>query len=154
MEQLMTRNDFLRKAIHCLITPTKTAYKVSAGEGKHVLEQFAGSYISREEFIELMTAEGFAFRQTGVYSGYFQANYRCNVATLLNSHWSRAYIRTHFGQRQYEKWDSICDAIVVLKHMFLASHNKFNVEDVDTAVSNILNYRENNAVPESDPVAV
>jgi hypothetical protein len=154
MEQPMTRNEFLRKAIHCLITPSKK-HNVSAGEGKHILEQFAGSYVSREEFVELMTAEGFSFYQTGVFnSGYFQASYRCNVAALLNHQWSREYIRSHFGRRTFEKWDSVCDAIVVLKHMCLSSHGKFNVGNVDTAVSDILNDRNNALIPESDPVAV
>jgi hypothetical protein len=152
MEQPMTRTDFLRKAIRCFITPTKK-HNVSTGEGKHILEQLAGSYVSREEFIELMTAEGFAFIPvSAAKSGYFKASYRCNVATLLNHQWSREYIRIHFSRREYEKWDSICDAIVVLKHMFLASHNKFNM-DVDTAVADILNHKQD-AVPESDPVAV
>jgi|694.fasta_scaffold15822_11 hypothetical protein len=153
MEQPMTRNDFLRKAIHCFITPTKTAYNVSAGEGKHILEQFAGSYVSRGEFIELMIAEGFAFRETGVYSGHFRANYKCGVATLLNNQWSREYIRSHLGRREYERWDSICDAIVVLKHMCLNSHGKLNVGNVDTAVADILNHKDNADIPESDPVA-
>ena len=145
----MNRNEFLRKAIHCFVTPTKTAYNLPIGEGKHILEQFAGTYVCREEFFELMNAEGFAFRETGVYSGHFRANFKCNTALLLNSHWSREYIQSHFGRREFEKWDSICDSIVVLKHIFLASHQRFN-ENVDAAVSDILNHIDN---AETDPVA-
>ena len=153
MDQPMTRTDFLRKAINTFIVRSSSKHNVSTGEGKHILEQLAGSYVSREEFIELMNAEGFAFIPVSPFkSGYFQAEYRCNVATLLNHQWSREYIRTHFSRREYEKWDSVCDAIVVLKHMCLNSHGKLNVGNVDTAVADILNHKDN-AVPESDPVA-
>jgi hypothetical protein len=152
----MDRTEFLRKALLTFLVPTKSVYNVSVGEAKHVLENFSGIYITRKEVVDILTAEGFIYRpHADDYHGKFRANYACPLASLLNQHWTRDHVRIMLrSRRDFEKWDSVCDAIVVLKHMFLSSHGKFNVGNVDTAVSEVLLAQENNAVPESDPVAV
>jgi len=143
----MDRNDFLRKALTTFIIPTKTAYNVSIGEAKHILENLIGIYVPRDEILSLMTDEGFIYRDAGVYTGHFRANYRCLPATLLNHHWSREYILSTYPRREYERWDDVNDAIVVLKHMFANSHGRHD-ESVDRVVQDILG-QSNNA--ESDP---
>ena len=149
----MDRNDFLRKALTTFLVPTKTAYNVPVGEAKHILENLVGIYIARDELIDLMTAEGFVYRETGVCSGHFRANYRIHPAMLLNQQWSQDYIRVHFGRKNFEKWDSINDAIVVLKHMFANSHGRHN-ESVDNVVQDILVRGVNADIPDTDPAPI
>ena len=110
----MDRTEFLRAAIRTFIEPA-TVWNVHASEGKHILEALAETYVSKAEFIQLMIAEGFMIRQTAPVVASFRAKYRCNVSLLLNQHWTREHIRSQFGQRQFERWDSICDAILLLK---------------------------------------
>jgi hypothetical protein len=118
----MDRQTFLRKALNTFITPTKTVFNVPVGEAKEILENFVGIYIPRDELIDLMTAEGFVFREAGV----------------------------NLGRTNFEKWDSLCDAIVVLKHIFANSHGRHN-EDVDAVVRDILVRRVN---ADTDPAPV
>lgn len=132
----MNRNEFLRKAIRTFIEPA-TVYDVSPSEGKHILEALVGVYIPKPEFIRLMLEEGFEFGTKTPNTHTFRAKYKCDVAILLNHHWSREYICSHFSRRMYEKWDSINDAILVLKHMLVASHNRSG-EDIETASRDIL----------------
>lgn len=138
----MERSEFLRKALNTFIVPTKTAYNVPLGEVEEILSNFVGVYIPKDVIIELMKAEGFVFRGRGVYTGHFRANFRIHPALLLNQHWSREYIQSQFPRREFERWDSLNDAIVVLKHIFANSHGRGN-EDVDTAVRDILVPRDN-----------
>ena len=150
MDAPMTRNDFLRKALTTFIIPTKTAYNVPLGEAREILSHFAGVYISKEEVIDLMMLEGFIFRGRGVYTGHFRANYRCLPATLLNHHWSREYILSTYPRREYERWDDVNDAIVVLKHMFANSHGRHD-ESVDRVFQDILG-QSNNAERDPNPI--
>ena len=149
----MDRQTFLRKALNTFLVKTKTVFNVPVGEAKEILENFVGIYIPRDELIDLMTAEGFVFREAGVNHGHFRANYRIHPAMLLNQHWSRDYIRSYFGRTNFEKWDSLNDAIVVLKHIFANSHGRHN-EDVDAVVRDILVRRVNASIPDTDPAPV
>lgn len=134
----MDHNEFLRLFIHTILEPA-TTYGVSSANIKGILaDTISTCYVPKSAITRVMLEEGFACR-FDEHNPTFKAKLRCR--NVFASHYSREFIIRNFGRREFERWDSVNDAIVVLKHMLVNSHNRFN-EDIDTVVAEVLSRHE------------